>query len=173
MTLIENKIKELESKRVNWNVSRETIEFIINSLFFDEIKVLEIGTFNGYSALWFAKVADKVVSVEIEKDRYEEAKKNLKGLDKVEVIFGDACDVISKLDEKFNVVFIDGKKSEYGLYLEKVLKVLDDDFMIFVDNTISHKEKIGEFFDYLKNSKELKWEETGLEDGLIVINRKT
>jgi predicted O-methyltransferase YrrM len=174
MNLINKKIEELEAYRVPWNIERESIEFIVNSIdFLDDLNVLEIGTFNGYSALWFAKIAERVVSVEIEKERYEGAKKNLEGLDNVEVILGDACDVISKLDEKFNVVFIDGKKSEYGLYLEKVLKVLDDDFMIFVDNTISHKGKMSDFFEYLNSHEDLEWKETGIGDGLIVIKRKT
>ena len=102
MNLIENKIKELESKRVNWNISQETIEFIINSLLFDKIKVLEIGTFNGYSALWFAKVADEVVSLEIDPERFSEAKKNLQGVDNVELILGNALEEVDKLDKKFS-----------------------------------------------------------------------
>lgn len=173
MNLIENKIKELESKRVNWNISQETIEFIINSLLFDKIKVLEIGTFNGYSALWFAKVADEVVSLEIDPERFSEAKENLQGVDNVELILGNALEEVDKLDKKFNVVLIDGMKSEYMKYLEKVLNVLEEDFRIFVDNTISHKEKIKDFFEYLENSNELEWQETGIGDGLIVIKRKS
>ena len=172
--LISSKIEELESKRVNWNVERESIEFIISSVdFLDNVKVLEIGTFNGYSALWFSKVAERIVSIEIEQDRYEEAKKNLDGLNNVEIILGDACDIISTLDEKFNVVFIDAKKSEYKKYLEGVLNLVEDNFMIFVDNTISHKEKMGDFFEYLKSCEDLEWKETGIGDGLVVIKRKT
>ncbi len=172
MNLIEEKIKKLENKRVKWNISQETIEFIVNSLLFDKIKVLEIGTFNGYSALWFAKVADKVVSLEIDSERFNEAKENLKSVDNVELILGNALEEIDRLGEKFNVVLIDAMKSEYKKYLEKVLNVLDDDFMIFVDNTISHKEKMGDFFEYIESLNWLEWKETGLGDGLIVIKRK-
>jgi|TARA_Y100000310_G_scaffold284091_1_gene306634 predicted O-methyltransferase YrrM len=174
MDLINNKIEELEAQRTSWNVEKESIEFIVNSVdFLDNIRVLEIGCFNGYSALWFSRIADRVVTIEIERDRYEESKKNLEGADNVEVILGDACDIISTLDEKFNVVFIDGKKFEYKKYLERVLGVLEDDFMIFVDNTISHKDNMCDFFDYLKSSEDLEWKETGIGDGLVVVKRKT
>ena len=58
-------------------------------------------------------------------------------------------------------------------YLERVLGVLEDDFMIFVDNTISHKDNMCDFFDYLKSSEDLEWKETGIGDGLVVVKRKT
>ena len=174
MNLINKKIEELETQRTSWNVEKESIEFIVNSIdFLENVKVLEIGTFNGYSSLWFAKVADRVVSIEIEQERYEESKNNLEGLDNVEIVLGDACNVISTLDEKFNVVFIDAKKSEYKKYLEGVLNLVEDDFMIFVDNTISHKDNMEDFFEYLKSLEDLEWKETGIGDGLVVIKRKT
>ncbi len=169
--VIQERIEKLEESRSTWNISRETIEFIVNSLFFEKINVLEIGTFNGYSALWFAKVADKVVSLEIDEKRVKESKKNLEDLDNVKVVLGDAKEVIPRLNEKFNVVLIDAMKKEYGAYLELVLDKLEDDFLIFVDNTISHGEKISSLFEILKKHPKLRWKELGIGKGLIVIGK--
>ncbi len=174
---IKKTIEELEKTRVQQNIQRETIEFIVASIdFFDEKKVLEIGTFNGYSALWFATVADEVVTVEAAEEAFNEAKKNLEFAKNVGIVFGNVFDVIAKLKEegrKFNIVFIDGKKSEYADYLESVLDVLDDNFMIFADNTISHKDMIGGFFENLKRHDDiLEWKEMNIGKGLVVIKKK-
>jgi predicted O-methyltransferase YrrM len=174
---IQTKIEELENIRVQPNVERETIECILGSIdFFDEKNVLEIGTFNGYSALWFATVADQVVTIEVIKESYDLAEKNLSCAENVKVILGNAFDVIEELKnsgEKFNVIFIDGKKEEYADYLEAVLDIVENDFIIFVDNTISHKDSLDGFFEHLKRySDKLEWKETQLGKGLIVIKKK-
>ena len=172
---IKEKIEELELFRSEWNIERESIECVVNSvemLDFDDVKALEIGSYNGYSALWLSLIANKVVTIEVEEERYEEAKKNLEIADNVEVKLGDAVKVISELDEKFNVVLIDGLKREYCDYLHAVLKVVGKDFRIFVDNTISHKDKLGDFFEFLESREDLEWKETGVGKGLVVIKKK-
>ena len=167
---IDKKIEELESIRTRLNIPRETIELIVNSVFFDNVKILEIGTFNGYSSLWLSKISTDVLTIEINADSVENAKKNLEGTS-VEVVLGDALEVIPALDKKFNVVLIDAAKHEYGAYLEKILGKLEDDFLIFVDNTISHGEKITSLFEVLNKHSELEWKEIGIGKGLIVIKK--
>lgn len=168
--VVDKKIEELEANRLPMNISRETIEFVVNSVLFDDVKVLEIGTFNGYSALWFSTIADRVLCIDVDEKMVEEARKNLEGTN-VEVVLGNALDVIPKLQEKFNVVLIDAQKSEYGVYLELVLDKLEDEFLIFVDNTISHGGRITSFFEVLKKHPELEWKEMGIGKGLIVIKK--
>jgi len=171
---IKEKIEELELRRVEKNISRESIEFIIASIdFLDEKKVLEIGSFHGYSALWFATVAEEVVTLEVAEECYNNAKKNLECTDNVTILLGNAFDIISDLKKegkKFNIALIDGQKSEYADYLEAVLDILEDDFLIFVDNTISHKDKLDSFFEHLRRYEDkLKWKEMNIGKGLIVI----
>lgn len=168
---VDKKIEELEANRLQMNISRDTIEFIVNSVLFDDVKVLEIGTLNGYSALWFSKIAKRVLGIDIDEGMVEVARKNLEGTN-VEVVLGNALEVIPTLEEKFNVVLIDAQKSEYGQYLELVLDKLEDDFLIFVDNTISHGGKITSLFEVLKRHSELEWKEMGIGKGLIVIKPK-
>ena len=169
MDKIQAKIEQLELARRSWNMSRESIELIANLIKrLNKPKVLEIGTNNGYSALWLSKYAEKVVTIEINNGFYEEAKSNLKGFENISAIHGDALEIIPKLDEKFDIVLIDAMKSQYRAYLEKSLRILDKNAIIFADNTISHKDRLGDFFFYLKSSG-LFWKELGLGSGLVVV----
>lgn len=169
---VKNRIEELEANRLPMNIPKETIELVVNSILFEKVRVLEIGTLNGYSSLWFSTISDRVLSIDIDGRVIEEAKKNLEGTN-VEVILGDALEVIPKLEEKFNVVLIDAAKNDYGKYLEVVLDKLEDDFLIFVDNTISHGEKITGLFEVLNKHPELEWKEMGIGKGLIIIKNKS
>ena len=156
------------------NLSRESAEFI--SIICRRIKpekVLEIGTFNGYSALWLSLFSKKVITLEIDEKNIELALKNFKKAENrnIEIISGDAKESLKKLKYKFDIIFIDAKKSEYKDYLELSLKLLDKNGVIFVDNTISHKESLKEFFNYLEKSS-LYYRELNLGKGLIIIGNK-
>ena len=117
--------------------------------------ILEIGTFHGYSALNFSLLADKVVALEIDKEAIKIAKENIKKAQakNIKLIEGNALETLKKLEEKFDIIFIDAKKSEYKEYLILSLKLLNKDGLIFVDNTISDKERMEDFFRYLEESK--------------------
>ena len=132
-------------------------------------KVLEIGCFNGYSALKFSTVARQVKTIEIDKKAIEIARENIKkyNIENIEILEGDAREVLNDIKEKFDLIFIDAMKRQYKEYLELSLKLIDKGF-IYADNTISHKENMGDFFEYLENSK-LNWKELGIGRGLVEI----
>jgi predicted O-methyltransferase YrrM len=99
----------------------------------DFVNVVEVGTGVGYSTFWLAKglidsetpgivYTIENVSERVEMTRYNLKKMaNIKGLEKimdyVELIFGDALEVIPKLDMRIDFTFIDGRKEEYLNYL--------------------------------------------------------
>lgn len=169
-----NMIKGLESKRHEMNLSKESVKFISNICEAKKVKnFLEIGTFKGYSALNFSLVCEKVVSLEIDEENYKIAIENLTRANcgNVKIIKGDAKETLKLLKLKFDIVLIDGRKSEYKDYLELSLKLLNKNGLIFVDNTISHKDNLKEFFDYLKGSK-LNYKELGIGKGLMMIKRR-
>lgn len=166
-------IESLEKERNQMNISRESIDFI--SLVLISIKprnTLEIGAFNGYSALWLSLFSKKVVSLEIDKISFNTATKNLKEANckNVKLIQGDARNILKKLKTKFDFILIDGKKSEYKEYLELSLKLLNKKGLILVDNTISHKEKLDSFFSYL-NKSDLFFKESGIGKGLMIVSK--
>jgi|SRR3989344_5046614 len=169
--MIHKIIKDLELNRREMNISKESIEFI--SIICKSLKpknILEIGTFNGYSALWLSLYAENVTCLEIDPISINTAKENFKKADakNIKIIQGDAVETIQKLKERFDIILIDAMKSQYKIYLELSLNKLIKNGIIFVDNTISHKDKLQEFFNYLKNSK-LYYKELNLGKGLMII----
>jgi len=76
--------------------------------------VLEIGTSSGHSTIWLAKAAaktgGKVITIEIDKGRYEKAKSNFEAAGVahlIEMMLGDAMQIIPTLNERFDFVFSD------------------------------------------------------------------
>ncbi len=166
------KIKKLESKRSDWFVKEETIQLMMQYIRQgDLLTVLEIGTHIGYSALHFALVADHVTTIEKDRVFIREARKNLIPFKKeITLIEANALDILSILNEankKFHCIFIDAHKPDYAEFLNLSIPLMTDNGVIFIDNTISHKNKVKEFFPALEQSG-LSFKELGVGDGLII-----
>lgn len=105
-------------------------------------RVLEIGTFTGYSALCLAEglTTDGLVHTIESDDELEEfiyTNINLSPFaEKVIVHTGDALRLIPMLDEIFDLVFIDGDKREYQDYLELALPKVRQGGILLADNTL-------------------------------------
>jgi caffeoyl-CoA O-methyltransferase len=94
-------------------------------------KALEIGTSNGYSGLWMAwalsKTGGKLITIEIDRGRHEEALAYFRqaGLDKfIDARLGDAHTLVPALPGSFDFVFCDADKDWYVNYLQSVLPKL-------------------------------------------------
>ena len=105
-------------------------------------KVLELGTFTGYSAQCFAEALpdDGIIYTIEENDELEdfinEYLVQSPNKDKIHLLVGDAKAIIPTLDEEFDMVFIDADKREYCEYYELVYpKVRKGGFML-ADNTL-------------------------------------
>jgi predicted O-methyltransferase YrrM len=92
------------------------------------VRGLEIGTSNGYSALWlglaFKENGGKLITIEIEPQRAREAMENFRhaGLDDViQIRVNNALREIPLLEGEFDFVFIDAWKPDYIKYLELIL----------------------------------------------------
>jgi predicted O-methyltransferase YrrM len=122
--------------------------------------ILEIGTLYGYSAILMASTLPgsdgKVVTIEIDKSLAETAKKNIvdAGLsEKTEVITGNALDIISTLDRKFQLMFLDAAKGEYLEYLKSAEKYcLEKGAVILADNVKVSKDEMQDYLEYVRNS---------------------
>jgi caffeoyl-CoA O-methyltransferase len=89
---------------------------------------LEIGTSTGYSGLWISwalsKTGGKLITIEIERDRHDEAVANFReaGLAKyVDARLGDAHEIVPALPGPFDFVFCDADKDWYTNYLKAAL----------------------------------------------------
>lgn len=104
------------------------------------LRILEIGTAIGYSALIMAFNTGSqcnIDTIEIDGDRVFLAKQFIKkaGMDKrITVICGDAGDVISCINKKYDFIFLDGPKGQYGEYFEQLMKLLDPGGLLVCDN---------------------------------------
>lgn len=105
-------------------------------------RVLEIGTFSGYSALSMASgLPDdgRIVSCEVEPRHAEVARRfaaESAFADRIDIRLGPALDTIATLDGPFDLVFIDADKANYANYYEAVLAKLAPRGLIVVDNTL-------------------------------------
>lgn len=105
-------------------------------------RILEIGTFSGYSSISMAAglPADgKIISCDISERHAEVARRHieLNGLsDRIEVRVGPALETIADLGGPFDFVFIDADKTNYANYYEAVLPKLSPRGMIAADNTL-------------------------------------
>ena len=103
--------------------------------------VVEIGTSNGYSSLWFCLAlrvtGGKLTTFEIDPQKVKLAQSNFKkaGVEKiVTVVEGDAHEEVKKLKDPIDIVFIDADKSGYPDYLNKLLPLVRPGGLIIAHN---------------------------------------
>ena len=102
-------------------------------------RVLELGTYTGYSALCLAEAADEVVTIERNDELEERIKSNLSLSPlggKVRALTGNALALVPQLEGRFELVFIDADKREYNDYLDVVLPKVPEGGWIAADNTL-------------------------------------
>jgi len=105
-------------------------------------RILEIGTYTGYSALSMAEAlpADgMLISCEIDETHAALARQHIAGSPhgaKIEIRVGPALDTIAALDGTFDMVFIDADKPSYPAYYEAVLPRLAERGFICADNVL-------------------------------------
>jgi predicted O-methyltransferase YrrM len=122
--------------------------------------ILEIGTLYGYSAILMANTLSgldgKVVTIEMDRSIAETARKNIADaglLEKIEVIVGNALDNIPKLNQKFQLMFLDAAKIEYLKYLRTAeKKCLEKGAVIVADNVEVSKNEMLDYLEYVRNS---------------------
>ena len=125
-------------------IKEDTKDYLVN--FVKEHKpnnILEIGTAIGYSGAVLISAYEnaKLTTIEKDKERFDIAKQNFIDLqisDRVNIINGDAGEVLENLTEKYDLVFIDGPKGQYFRYLPKIMNLVNSDAYIIADNLSLH-----------------------------------
>jgi len=106
-------------------------------------RVLELGTFTGYSSLSMARglpEGGRVITCDVSDETTAIAKRYAEeaGLaDRIEYRVGPGLEAIAQLDGPFDLVFIDADKGGYLDYYEAVMPKLADDGLIIFDNSLS------------------------------------
>ncbi len=111
--------------------------------------VLDVGTYTGYSALAMAEVVgesgmvytiDRTVqpSIKIAKEHFEKSGK----MNRLKLILGDADEVIPKINEVFDLVFIDADKMSSQVYYELVVPKVKSGGVIIIDDCLWRKQVV-------------------------------
>jgi predicted O-methyltransferase YrrM len=105
-------------------------------------RVLEVGTAIGVSTLYLARALSEggvVVTFEIDSERQRSARGYLERagvLDRVDLRLEDAREGLGRLEEPFDMAFIDGVKPQYGEYFEALVPLLAPGAVLAVDNVL-------------------------------------
>lgn len=188
------KIKEIALEQHIPIIMDETLETIKDYLKNKKInRILEIGTAVGYSAICFTEfLAESGVidTIERDKERVEEAKKNIKLTnveDRINIYEGDAIEILPTLNNKYDMIFIDAAKGKYPFFLKEALRMISDDGIIFADNILykgyvmsdynKHKQRtaVRNLREYIKEVSEnpcLETEILEVGDGLAISKLK-
>lgn len=106
------------------------------------VHALELGTFTGYSALCIAESLPengKLDTIENDDELEEFILRNFEKTpfeDKINLLIGNALEIIPTLDKTYDLVFIDADKREYEAYYEAVLPKIRQGGFILADNTL-------------------------------------
>lgn len=152
--------------------------------------ILEIGTAVGYSAMCFSRYISEggyIDTIEREHERVEEAKKNIELvgiLDKINIIEGDAVEILPTINKKYDVVFIDAAKGKYPIFLKEALRLINKNGYIIADNVLykgyvmsdynKHKQRtavrnLREFIAEITKDPTLETKILEVGDGLAII----
>ena len=106
------------------------------------VHALELGTFTGYSALCIAESLPEngeLDTIESDDELEEFILRNFEKTpfeDKINLLIGNALEIIPTLDKTYDLVFIDADKREYEAYYEAVLPKIRQGGFILADNTL-------------------------------------
>jgi predicted O-methyltransferase YrrM len=153
-------------------------------------RILEIGTYTGYSALCLAEglTDDGILhTIELNNENEDIIRKYIDktgNTDKIKLHFGEALHIIPGIDETFDIVFLDADKESYVEYFNLVIDKLRPGGVILADNALwdgkvldrklKDKESVGirEFNEYIKNDTRLDHVLLTIRDGIMIILKK-
>lgn len=106
------------------------------------LRILELGTAIGFSSILMYEAAGtepEIVTIERDPRMIELAKINLEKFNlehKIKIMEGDCLEILEKLDEPFDLIFMDAGKGHYNHFLPHCLRLLKEDGIIIADNVL-------------------------------------
>lgn len=136
----ETHLKEMQAVMLSGHMQGSLLQLISKML--RPEKILEIGTFTGYSAICLAQglaPGGRLHTIEIDEERRDIAEKYFEAsgcAEKITAHFGDATVLLKELKEEWDLVFIDADKVNYGQYFDLVFDSLKTGGLIIADNVL-------------------------------------
>jgi caffeoyl-CoA O-methyltransferase len=152
-------------------------------------RVLEIGTFTGWSSIAMAAAlppGGTIVSCDVDEETTAVARRYAEEAgvaDRIDYRLGPALELLAELDGPFDVVFIDAWKRDYVAYYEAVLPLLADDGVILADNTLAdgrvlepadgpNAAAIAHFNDHVRADPRVECVLLTIRDGVTLIRKR-
>ena len=155
-------------------------------------RILEIGTAVGYSASCFVRYSENAIvdTIELDEERAKQAIENVKKIgvaDNINIMIGNAVEILPTLSGEYDIVFIDAAKSKYSIFLEEGIRLIRNGGLILADNVLykgyvmsdynKHKQRtaVRHLREYIKEVTEnpnLETEILEIGDGLAITRVK-
>ena len=156
-------------------------------------RILEIGTAVGYSATMFAKYTEAdctIDTIEIDEERAKEAQENIEKIgvaDRINIMIGNAVDILPTIDNEYDIVFIDAAKGKYPVFLENAIRLIKNNGLILADNILykgyvmsdynKHKQRtavrhLREYIQEITDNEKLESEILEIGDGIAITRVK-
>jgi predicted O-methyltransferase YrrM len=117
-----------------------------------DCEVLEIGGSRGYSSIWLAAgvrhLGGRVLSLENDPAKAEAWRRNVAdaGLEEwAELVEGDAFETLERLDDVFDLVFLDAEKDDYERLFALARGTLEPGGLVVADNVLSHPDPLAQY----------------------------
>ncbi len=154
-------------------------------------RVVEVGTFTGFSALLIAEALPtdgRLITCEIDLKVADIARKYFQESpygDRIQLELGDAVETLRRMDpQSVDVMFIDADKPAYGLYYDQALRILRPGGLVFVDNVLwkgkvlepritnENARPIAALNEKIRNDNRVEKVMLGIRDGVYLIRKK-
>ncbi len=158
------------------------------------VKILELGTAIGYSAILMhlsSKKSNRITTIERNSEMVSIARDNISryGFDgKIEVLEGDCLEILEKLEDSYDFIFMDAGKGHYNHFLPHCLRLLNKDGIIVADNVlfkgmvasrellkrrkITIVKRMKSYLEMVSNNEEFVTSVIPMGDGIAVTTRR-
>jgi caffeoyl-CoA O-methyltransferase len=153
------------------------------------LRILEIGTFTGYSALCMAEglqEGGELVTIELHPELADIARNNFDKspfAGRIKVIEGQALDILKNLDSTFDIIFLDADKKRYPEYADLLVDLLSPKGLLIADNVLWYGKvatnlsdddttKLKFFNDSIQKNEALVNVLLPVRDGLMIVEKK-
>jgi caffeoyl-CoA O-methyltransferase len=179
--------KHAQSHMLSGHVQGKFLQMVSHMV--QPLKVLEIGTFTGFSALCLAVGLQKEGMLHTIELREEDATVSQNNFNKskyaqqIKLHVGNAKDIIPTLNEAWDLIFIDADKPSYIDYYELTLPTLKKDGFILADNVLFHGQVLEEnitgknaiamhaFNEHIKKDNRTEQVMLSIRDGISLIRK--
>jgi predicted O-methyltransferase YrrM len=156
-----------------WNIEKTSAELLYMLALIKKARyILEIGTSNGFSTFWLSLAAEQndgiVHTIEVDKNRWQMAKDNLKTRKNIILHNAKAEEIIADLPPGIDLLFIDANKPAYIDYIKILEPSLAPGALVIADNIISHSQTTLPFRRYMENSPHFYCQVLDLDSGLFL-----